>query len=99
MGAVRISARARVEIAEALEWYLTQSSDASAGFLTELDLAMKRISEAPEHCPVVRGRLRRVLLHSFPYAVYYKVYPTGISVVGVIHGRRHPRAWIGRAGP
>ena len=67
--------------------------------LTELDLAMTRLSEGPEHFPVARGRLQRVLLLSFPWAVYYKVYPTGISVVGVIHGRRHPSAWIGRAGP
>jgi toxin ParE1/3/4 len=48
---------------------------------------------------VIRGRLRRVLLQRFPYAVYYKVYATGISVVGVIHGRRHPNTWLRRVGP
>ena len=99
MAALRIRAQARAEIAEAFEWYLARSQDASADFLAELDVAMKQVVEAPEHFPVVRGRLRRVLLHRFPYAVYFKLYSTGISVVGVIHGHRHPATWLRRAGP
>ena len=99
MAALRIRARARAEIAEALEWYLARSEDASADFLAELDVAMNKIVDALEHFPVVRGRLRRVLLHRFPYAIYFKPYPTGISVVGVIHGHRHPATWLRRAGP
>jgi hypothetical protein len=61
--ALRIRAQARAEIAEAFDWYLARSQDASADFLTELDVALNKIGEAPEHFPVVRGRLRRVLLH------------------------------------
>jgi hypothetical protein len=56
--------------------------------------ARAEIAEAPERFPVLRGRLRRLLLAGFPYAVYYKV----ISVVGVIHGHRHPDTGLGRAG-
>jgi hypothetical protein len=40
-----------------------------------------------------------VLLRRFPYAVYYKVFPLTISVVGVIHGHRHPDTWLRRAAP
>lgn len=96
---LRVRAQARAEITEAFEWYLARSSDASADFLTELDAALTLIAEAPERFPVVRGRLRRMLLHRFPYAVYYKVYPSVISVVGVIHGHRHPDTWLRRAAP
>jgi hypothetical protein len=28
-----------------------------------------------------------------------KIYPRTISIVGVIHGHRHPDTWISRAGP
>ena len=38
----------------------------------------------------------RVLLRGFPYAVYYKVYPKFVSIVGVIHGHRHPSVWLRR---
>jgi len=96
---VRIRAQARAEIAEAFDWYFARSRDAAVDFLAELDSAFRQIAEAPEQFSVVRGRLRRVLLHRFPYAVYYKPYPTVISVVGVIHGRRHPNTWSRRAEP
>ncbi len=99
MAPVRIQAQARAEIAEAFDWYLARSSEASAASLAELDVAIQQIADSPERFPVIRGRLRRALLQRFPYAVYYKAYTTGISVVGVIHGRRHPHTWLGRAGP
>ena len=99
MPPLRVRARAQAEIVEAFEWYLARSKDAPGDFLTEVDGALSRIAEAPERCPVVRGRLRRVLLQRFPYAVYYKVYPSVISVVGVIHGHRHPDTWLRRAAP
>jgi hypothetical protein len=61
-----------------------------------LDEAIRLIEEEPERHPVIRGRLRRVLLRRFPYGVYYKIYPSTISVVGVIHGHRHPDTWLRR---
>ena len=99
MANVRIRAQARAEIAEAFEWYHDRSDVAAADFLAELDVAIHQISEAPEQFPVVHGLLRRVLVRRFPYAVYYKCYPNGVSVVGVIHGHRHPATWLRRAGP
>ena len=99
MTTVRILVQAQAEIADAFDWYLARSSEASTAFLAELDAAMQQIADAPEQFPVIRGRLRRVLLHRFPYAVYFKSYAAGISVVGVIHGRRHPNTWLRRAGP
>jgi len=27
----------------------------------------------------------------FPYAVYFRIYPDAIVIVGVMHGRRHPK--------
>jgi toxin ParE1/3/4 len=95
---VRIRALARAEIAEAFDWYLARSSAAATDFLMELDVAMRQVADAPDQFPVIRGRLRRVLLRRFPYAVYFKIYPTAISVVGVIHGSRHPNTWLRRAG-
>jgi plasmid stabilization system protein ParE len=64
-----------------------------------VDGAFREIAEDPERFPVVHGRLRRIVLPRFPYAVYYKLYPRTISIVGVIHGHRHPDTWLSRAGP
>lgn len=42
------------------------------------------IEKSPKRYPVICGHLRRILLRRFSYAVYYKFFPSTISVVGVI---------------
>jgi len=96
---LRVRKTARAEIDAAFAWYLERSPAAAVRFLEQVDGAMKLIEEAPEQAPIIRGRLRRVLLQHFPYGVYYKVFPATISVVGVIHGHRHPDTWLRRAAP
>jgi toxin ParE1/3/4 len=96
---LRVRKTARAEIAAAFDWYLERSPAAARGFLEAVDQAMRLIEEAPERHPIIRGRLRRVLVRRFPYGIYYKVYPSTISVVGVIHGRRHPETWLAWAAP
>ena len=90
---------ARAEIQDAFDWYLARSPGAAARFLDVVDTVITDIQKNPEVCPVVCGNLRRRLLPVFPYGVYYKLYPKVISVVGVIHGHRHPDSWLRRAGP
>ena len=90
---------ARAEIQDAFDWYLARSPAAAARFLDVVDSAIGDIQQDPERCPVVHGNLRRRLLPTFPYGVYYKVYPKVISVVGVIHGHRHPQEWLRRTEP
>jgi plasmid stabilization system protein ParE len=90
---------ARDEIAETFHWYRERATGSAWEFLAEVDRAMAEVEVDPECFPVVHGRLRRVLIKRFPYAVYFKVYPRSISVVGVIHGHRHPDVWLQRADP
>lgn len=97
MGPVRVRKLASNEIDTAFARYLQHSRSAAERFLEAVDDALTQIADAPEGFPVIRGRLRRVLLRGFPYAIYYKVYPGVISVVGVIHGHRHPYNWLSRA--
>lgn len=93
MRRLRVRKTARDEIAAAFDWYLERSPAAAARFLEAVSEALQLIEDAPERHPIIRGRLRRVLLRRFPYGVYYKIYPSTISVVGVIHGHRHPEKY------
>ena len=99
MRTLRIRRIARAEILEAFTWYLARSSQAATRFVDAVDVAICGIEEDPERYRPVHGMLRRWLLVGFPYAVYYKVFPTITTVVGVIHGSRHPDTWQRRAEP
>jgi plasmid stabilization system protein ParE len=94
---LRVRKQAKVEILEAFDRYFQNSPTAAQRFVVAVDEAIARIEEAPEQFPVIHGRLRRALLRRFPYAVYFKIYPSVISVVGVIHGHRHPDTWLLRS--
>ena len=85
-----VRAQARAEIDDAFEWYRERSPQAASDFLVIVDEALREIAEDPERFLVVHGRLRRIVLPRFLYAVYYKLYPRTISIEGVIHGHRHP---------
>ena len=99
MRPLRIRPQALRENDEAFEWYRKRAPSAAAAFLEELDAAFAQITAAPERHHVVRGRLRRLLLHRFPYGVSYKAFGEAVSVAGVIHGHRHPLNWLRRAAP
>ena len=60
MRPLRVRKIARAEILAAFEWYLERSPAAAERFLAAVDDAMRRIKEAPERYPVIRGRLLSV---------------------------------------
>lgn len=97
MRPLRVRQQAKAEILEGYDRYFQKSPVAAQRFVDAVDEAIARIEERPELFPLIRGRLRRALLRRFPYAVYFKVYPSVISVVGVIHGHRHPDTWLRRS--
>jgi plasmid stabilization system protein ParE len=85
--------KARADALEAYRWYEEQRPGLGDEFRDQPDEALRRARDAPLAYAVVYRDLRRVLLHRFPYAVFYRVMPRTIAVVGVIHGRKHPREW------
>jgi plasmid stabilization system protein ParE len=40
--------------------------------------------------------VRRALLHTFPYAVYFHLSEETVLVLAVLHLRRNPKVWRGR---
>lgn len=84
---------ARAEALETFRWYETQRRGLGAIFRSALNDAIKRIRDAPLTYPPLYRDLRRVLVERFPYAVFYRLMPKTIVIVGVIHGRRHEREW------
>jgi plasmid stabilization system protein ParE len=90
---VRFEDEAQRDALEAFDWYEGERAGLGFAFLESVDAAVLRIEREPLAFAIVYRELRRVLVHRFPYAIYFRVFPNQISVVAVVHGRRHPRIW------
>jgi plasmid stabilization system protein ParE len=66
-------------------------------FRAELDRTIDFLRQVPQAGPVVLGDLRRVLVHRFPFAIYYRLQQDMIEVRAILHTRRDPTTWRRRA--
>lgn len=88
---------AEADLEDAARWYEAERAGLSARLLSDVDQTFSRIAERPLQFPLVAGDLRRALLHTFPYAVYFRPSDDAIVVVALLHLRRNPKVWRGRA--
>jgi plasmid stabilization system protein ParE len=59
--------------------------------------ALDRVGPMPELHAVLRRDIRRAKVQKFPYNIYYRIGADRMEVIAVVHGRRDPSAWKGRA--
>jgi toxin ParE1/3/4 len=98
MAQVRFHRAARSELERAFAWYEKSNPEAAARFMLEVRDQAKRIAEAPERWPVVRGTTRRLTLDGFPFSIVYRYRAAEglVWIVAVAHQRRRPDYWRGR---
>ena len=87
---------AEYELNEAAQYYDLEEAGLGAAFLEEIDRCLQSIQAAPEAGAILGGTVRRRLLRRFPYALLYKIKPSGIRVLAVMNLRRRPTYWVGR---
>lgn len=83
---------AQDELDDAYAWYERQRMGLGEQFLSAVQDVLDRIGEYPEAYAVVHRDARRGLVRHFPYSILYRVEADRVTVVGVFHGRRHPRS-------
>jgi len=96
-GEVELHPRALEEARAAYRWYKERNEQAAKAFLSEIDLAVERIGEAPTRWPTYLHGTRRYLLRRFPFFVVYREVQDNVQVISVAHGRRRPGYWKNRA--
>ena len=87
---------AEADLEDAARWYEDERAGLAERFLKDLDETFARIRERPFQFPTVSGEVRRALLHTFPYAVYFRASNEILVVLAVLHLRRNPKVWRGR---
>ncbi|HEY3320202.1 MAG TPA: type II toxin-antitoxin system RelE/ParE family toxin [Planctomycetota bacterium] len=93
MRLIEISPFAWDDLHAASQW-LEAARDGSAElFRADFRRVLERMQRAPELPPILGRDVRRLLMDTFKYHVYYRVFPDSIVVVAVVHAHRHPRVW------
>lgn len=96
MTSISFRPQARAEIREARGWYEDQSPGLGRVFIAELDATLAFLRLHPEMYAVVSedGRVRRALLHRFPYSLVYERMATHeIIVLACRHVRQDEVNW------
>jgi len=88
-----VTPEAEAEIDQAKEWYLSQSRLAATRFRDAVEVALETIERNPEQYQVVHRQTRRVLLEEYPYALFYTLTETQVTVVSCFHTARDPKLW------
>ena len=84
------------ELNEAAQYYDGEEPRLGSSFLQEVDRCLQSIEAQPEAGVILRGSVRRRLLRRFPYALLYKIQPSGIRILAVMNLIRRPTYWVGR---
>ena len=87
---VMIRAEAKRDLREAKRWYQSISPELKRDFVRKIDDAITLAKERPLAFQVVHRTFRRVLVHRFPYALFYHVGEDRIIIVAVLHQARDP---------
>jgi plasmid stabilization system protein ParE len=88
---------AEADLEQAASWYDVEQAGLGSRFLGDVDQVFGRIRERPQQFPAISGDIRRALLHTFPYAVYFRDTEETIRVLAVLHLRRKPGLWRARS--
>jgi toxin ParE1/3/4 len=93
---------ADADIQTAFEFYEGFQAGRGEVFMRHLDVAFGQLRTFPEIAPVFHESYRRLLVHGFPYGIFYTVEGRRIIISGVMDLRQNPdiigRRLRGRSG-
>jgi plasmid stabilization system protein ParE len=82
------------DIDAAVGWYESKEPGLGGRFLDEVERTLALIVENPGAYPVVENTIRRAVVRTFPYSVFYVVEDAGVVVLAVFHQAMSPtRVW------
>lgn len=90
---VQIEDRAKIEIADAYEWYEEQKEGLGETFIKAFQSALTTIQKAPNGYTKVRHH-RQFPLKYFPFVILYEINKDTMYIDAVFHTSRDPKEKI-----
>ncbi len=87
---------AEEDLLDAYRWYDERVSGLGLRFLESVEQALVRIERSPQLYEIVYEGVRRALIRTFPYGIYYSFEEERSVVLAVVHSSRHPRVSMER---
>jgi|ERR1700722_14295009 len=88
---------AQTDVLGAYDWYETLMPGLGTDFENELAAAIDRIAANPLIAATLYRDVRRILLHRFPYGLFFRVESETIVIIACMHHSRNPKRWEKRA--
>ena len=76
------------DLEEAALWYNRRDPDIAQRLINEAQRAMRLVANDPFRFPVCFREYRRIKVHGFRYALYFKVHADTVRVLALVHGAR-----------
>lgn len=77
-----------LDLDEAIEWYEKESPGLGKRFTKNFEDAKEKILKQPTAYGNVTPEVKRILLKSFPYKIFYHFSGNIIFIIGVAHSKR-----------
>jgi len=91
--AIVVTQAAQNDEVEALDFELTRSAQRAALFVAELESIYERLELFPESASILTQDIRRAVLVSTGYSVFYRTDGKDIFILRILHGRMNPDNW------
>ena len=85
---VRFSAKARIELENAIEWYENQKINLGMEFLNAVENAVSKIKSNPDRFPSKNLPVRHLPLRRFPFTIFYEADADKIWIAAIWHQKR-----------
>ncbi|MDR3393407.1 MAG: type II toxin-antitoxin system RelE/ParE family toxin [Parasulfuritortus sp.] len=94
---ISLSAEAKAEANEAVDWYIGKEAIyAASDFADALDHALAMLRQFPYLGGQGALSTRILPLHTFPYSLVYRIQEDTVRVIAIAHQNRRPAYWAGR---
>jgi plasmid stabilization system protein ParE len=88
--ALIVTPEAEADILDGYLSYEEKQGGLGIRFLYEIEQSLDRIAPNPHQYQEVEPDIRRAVVHTFPYLVFYTFGPESVHVLAVIHGAQDP---------
>jgi plasmid stabilization system protein ParE len=88
--ALIVTPEAEADILDGYRSYEDIQNGLGIRFVDEIDRSLARIAPNPLQYQEVEPDIRRAVVHTFPYLVFYTFGPDSVHILAVIHGAQDP---------